>query len=552
MPTLPFDDRATVAPVGGVTPYQRGDFATPEKFGAFEAQGLARMGGAFEQTGDMAARQALALQKDYNETATDAANTAFEGNVRPIVGDFSTLRGEDAMRGRADTLTKIEQLRQSTRESLTNPEQKKLFDYLSRRAQSRYLNEVEFHAAREQKVWMGDTAKGAIVNEVNNSGTYWDDDQRFAESIGNIKIQASKLLRLQGVDPESDAGKAQITHYTSEAWSARIRSVMAQDAGTARQLFDANADYLDAAHRASLDAQLTSHQYTQMVRDDMQSRRAEADARRNMETQQAATLAKLTADTLGGKPPSTGSMAELVRTQQLAPHAAEFVLSLAKRRTAGPDDDNATAVISLHKTLNDSTLSIDDKMAAITAASKGGYIKAATAGALVDRAYNGEMRGDNVVARQALSATLAAVGAPDGMINLSHEEKQRKAQVLVEWGNRVTVGNEDPTQVRDELIERYAPPGTPPATWARPKFGTVTSSADVQAVAQQTRDALAAGRITPSAAAQEGVLLKQYADFYQRLDAARAAATAARKAQPANTSSNKAKLRGVSATQEGG
>lgn len=547
MPQIPFDPLPTVAPAGAPGVFEHVD-TNPEMFGASVAQATRNLGGATEGFASTIHEAAIKQMREYNETAVDQSNTTYESGARDIAGNFRTLRGEDALNARPDTLAQIEQLRQQVRGNLASPEQQRMFDIMSRRSQRAYLDEVTSHALTEGKVWQGDVATGAIANKVNESATYWNDTPRFAQALGDIQVQAGKLAQLKGIDPASDAGKTLITHYTSEAWQARIRSVMATDPDTARALFDANADQLDAAHRATLDAQITQHQYMSMVRDESQQRRDDAQAQRDMQTTQAGNLATLTADTLKGKPINFGAVADLVRTQQLAPHAVEFLMSLQKQRSAGPEDDRADAVIALHTLLHDPSASVDDKTKAIGDAVHHGAIKAATAGTLVDQAYQSDSRSESSTERDAKSAVLAAAGVPDGMLNLGNDEKQRKAQVLTEWQNHMLKGD-DPIETRDDMIQRYTPSGVPPATWARPRFGPVASTADVATVAAKTKQALASGQITADQARSEGVLLNQYSGFYQQLESARAAAAAAQAKKP-QSGGAKAKVRGVTRTED--
>lgn len=548
---IPFDPRPTVAPAGASGVFLNVN-PNPNAFGASVAEGIKSVGASLGTAGDQTAQTAMMFQKEYNESATDQANSSYEAKARDLLfgqNGFYTKKGQDAMDAMVPTSQDLEGARQDVRAQLNNPEQQRMYDYMTRRSASRELYQMQAHATTEFRVWQGDTAKGAIENEVNNSATYWNDDQKFAQSIGNIRIQAAKLLQLKGIDPESDTGKAEITHYTSEAWSARVRSVMAQDAGVAREMFDANADQIDAGHRAVLDQQITSHQYMQIARQESQQRSADAQAERQLRSTQAANLAQFTGDVLGGKPVDWGKMADLVRTQQVAPHVPEFLMSLQSRRGAGAETDRADTVIALHKMLNDPTVSVDDRMAAISGAARGRAITATTAGTLVDAAFKRDQKGDNQTARESRASVLAAAGVPDGLINIGHEDAARKAQVEVEWTNRVTNGGEDPIAVRDDMIPRYMPSGIPPSTWPIPKYGPITSSDDAAKVATATKAAFDAGQITAAKYQSEKANIVNYGSFFQRLDASRAAAASVKSQQ--SPSGNKAKLKGVVPAESG-
>jgi hypothetical protein len=283
MPQIPAQTLPTVMPAGAPGVFQRVPEADASAFGALTARGISQVGAAGEHAGNTAADIAIMFQKQYNETATDAANSNFEGSVRDVLfgkDGFYTKKGSDALNAMKPTEEKLESLRQEVHDSLANPEQQRMFDYMSRRSAQRELYQMQGHATTEFKVWQGETAQGSIKNEVDDSATNWNDSKRFAQSLANIKIFADKLSVLKGIDPNSDAGKAAVTHYQGEAWSARIHSVMAHDPSLARQLFDQNSDQIDAAHRAQLDSQIASHEYTWAMRSEVRARRQKAEDQR--------------------------------------------------------------------------------------------------------------------------------------------------------------------------------------------------------------------------------------------------------------------------------
>lgn len=282
MPQLPGQTLPSVAPAGAPGVFQNIN-ADPSSFGALTGRGISEVGGSLKTAGDTSADIAIMFQHKYNETATDEANSAFEGNVRDVLfgeNGFYTKKGRDAMDAMQPTADKLESLRKEVRGNLANPEQQRMFDYMSRRSAQRELYQMQSHATTEFKVWQGETAVGSIKNEIDSSATYWNDSKRFAQSLWNIKLFADKLSLLKGIDPNSDAGKDTVNHYQSEAWTARIHSVMAHDPGLARELFDANADHIDAAHRAQLDQQIASHQWMFDARKEVQARRIDAENQR--------------------------------------------------------------------------------------------------------------------------------------------------------------------------------------------------------------------------------------------------------------------------------
>lgn len=82
-----------------------------------------------------------------------------------------------------------------------------------------------------------------------------------------------------------------------------------------------------------------------------------------------------------------------------------------------------------------------------------------------------------------------------------------------EWHRRITIDREDPTNVLNDMMRKYAHAQTP--TWlATPKFGTIRSYEDYQRVGRATLQAVRSGAMDQATADVQGQLLKQYSLYY--------------------------------------
>ena len=141
------------------------------------------------------------------------------------------------------------------------------------------------HAVSEGNRFALDTNKSALENEVNNSASYWNDSERFGEAMGKIGALVESGARLRGeTDPESI--KAATTQWQSRAWMARIQSMSAQNPHLARELFDQNAENIDATHRAQIDARLTQQQQTFDRAREVEELKRERDIEKQLKKQQ--------------------------------------------------------------------------------------------------------------------------------------------------------------------------------------------------------------------------------------------------------------------------
>jgi hypothetical protein len=242
MPVIPFQNRPEVEPEHASGAFRR-EQATPGDFGAHRAAGLESVGGAGQRAGDVMASNAIAFQRQQNETDVDAANTAFEAKKREVLfepGGFYDKKGKDAYDSMGSTAKSIEDLRAEVRGGMTNPEQQRMFDTISRRSTEMDLRAMSRHAAAQNQEYRVGVAEASIQNAQAESAAYWNDPYRFALSVGNIKIHAENRARLMGrTDPEEI--KADVNHYVGQAWVARIKGTMQHDPIAAEQMFKANA-----------------------------------------------------------------------------------------------------------------------------------------------------------------------------------------------------------------------------------------------------------------------------------------------------------------------
>jgi hypothetical protein len=242
MPVIPFQNRPEVEPEHASGAFRR-EQATPGDFGAHRAAGLESVGGAGQRAGDVMASNAIAFQRQQNETDVDAANTAFEAKKREVLfepGGFYDKKGKDAYDSMGSTAKSIEDLRAEVRGGMTNPEQQRMFDTISRRSTEMDLRAMSRHAAAQNQEYRVGVAEASIQNAQAESAAYWNDPYRFALSVGNIKIHAENRARLMGrTDPEEI--KADVNHYVGQAWVARIKGMMQHDPIAAEQMFKANA-----------------------------------------------------------------------------------------------------------------------------------------------------------------------------------------------------------------------------------------------------------------------------------------------------------------------
>jgi hypothetical protein len=247
-------------PAGPSGDYQRIN-VDPGAFGARSAQALRSVGGATEQVGDVTANAAIRFQQIQNRTDVDAEQNGFSDESRQLLwgpDGMYNKKGKEAFDAMNPTAKAIEDARARHRDALKNPEAQRMFDSQSRREMNFYLDRMSAHASAEYRTYRVGTAKSALTNGMTESGLAWNDPVAFARTLGNVRIQAENLARIEGrTDPEEI--KADVAHYKSQAWIARIKGTANFQPRLAWDMYQANVDQIQGpSDRVTLEHHLKS------------------------------------------------------------------------------------------------------------------------------------------------------------------------------------------------------------------------------------------------------------------------------------------------------
>ncbi len=217
-----------------------------------DAAAGANVAQATEQLGDTLQSHVVAFQGMQNEATAKDADIAFAQSLDDIQfnpqSGYYNLKGKAAVDAYPEMHKKVMDLYQTQRAALGNPDTQKMFDAVATRRAIFAQGDMSRHAATENQSWIKQAGVGRVGQAINESALDPLNDAKFTRSIGTINDEVEQLGHLEGAPPEKIKFDQQ--HYTSEAWTARIKSVMATDPIAAHQMLE-HAD-LDAPHRAAL------------------------------------------------------------------------------------------------------------------------------------------------------------------------------------------------------------------------------------------------------------------------------------------------------------
>ena len=159
-------------------------------------------GNVLDKTGDELFRRAIALQEITNETATNEAISGYETEQGLADGNFTALKGNNAVGQYSKYLDDSKERRNRIRESLANDAQKRGFDLRSMAAQGRSFREASRHMGTEQK--------NAYINSLGADVEAWRrqvqnspfDDELYESAQRGLKAAIEKKNQALGNDPK--------------------------------------------------------------------------------------------------------------------------------------------------------------------------------------------------------------------------------------------------------------------------------------------------------------------------------------------------------------
>lgn len=526
VPTLNAPTVAPSGPAGGLSDYQQAD-VSPQAAGV-------NIGQSEQGLGETVEKHALAYQGLINETnAKDLdikyAQALDDLQFNPQTG-LLNLKGKAASDAYPAVHQQVMTLYQNYRNQLASPEAQQLFDQVAVRRATYAQGDMSRYVAQQNQTYIKDTGLGRIAQAVNESGLYWNDNNRFQRNQATIADEVDQLGQQEGSPPEKIA--ADIRHYQSEAVTARIKSVLAVDANKAQDMLEQAGDALDAPHRAVLQETIQNHQYTQMMRDNASLQREELLAQRNLRLTQQDSFAKLAGPIFAGGQPDVSIIAQAVTNKQITPEMGHFLTTLPTAIGRGQEDP--ALKVQAQMLAGAGVATVDD----IMNMAQQGHFSTPTIGALVKTVQARANKDSDAGERGAFSQlrTAMSVGADEHpLVDLGKDENTKSTQLWAqaqgEWNQRVHVQGEPYTQVLLDLMQKYAASRAQFPIWlAQPRFGAITSHDDIPVVVQAVQNALQTNRISQDQADAQFDLIKQYSDFFD----AKVQADAAQKAIHAN------------------
>lgn len=243
MPTIPFDPRPTVAPLGGDGAFQRID-ARPEAFGAGVAQAGMGLAKSLDQGGNATEKIALDYQAEANKAAGNDAEIAATKTIddtmyHPDTG-FMAKKGKAAVDALPDAIAALDKARADAVATAPNRFVKDMLDPIVTRTVRGAIRTMNAHAMTEQRSWMLESNERLADTAIDSMSLTYNDDYKFGDTIGTLKSAAGTIAQLKGEDENGQRAIAQ--KLIDKAYTARYDAWVMNDPAGAMASFLANKE----------------------------------------------------------------------------------------------------------------------------------------------------------------------------------------------------------------------------------------------------------------------------------------------------------------------
>lgn len=221
MPQVPYSPVPQVAPTEQGAPNVA--INTPlAAFGGETAAAVSHLGTALEGSGNELFARAVALKQLANETEAKEADAKYMIGAGELHAQFSALQGQDAVKAYPKYAQDLQDLRQKTRDSLSNDMARRMYDSSSLSTMGRSIFNGAGHAASQNKAWTINTQKAQIDLDAKTVEDNPGDESLFADKLQRVQAGARHLSALQGLGQDSPQEKDLVLKATSKLWAQRI------------------------------------------------------------------------------------------------------------------------------------------------------------------------------------------------------------------------------------------------------------------------------------------------------------------------------------------
>lgn len=218
---------------------------SPDMFGAARARAIGEAAQSFDRVWAVGTRIVVQQQELQNETQATEQATEYTRRANEAYGQYSQLRGQNAVNGYEGFLDQLRTIREETMGTATNPAMRRMLNArVSNYETGIMAGGARYHGQQVQEAAL-QAQQGAAANARDNAVLFRNDEARVNQEVAAAEEAAREEGRLRGWDGGTIA--ARINERRGEVLGAAIRGLIDDDPIRAQELYNRNRERMDAA-----------------------------------------------------------------------------------------------------------------------------------------------------------------------------------------------------------------------------------------------------------------------------------------------------------------
>ncbi len=217
---------------------------SPDMFGAARWRAIGEMSQAADRVWAVGTRIVVEEQNLQNETQATEQATEYTRRANEAYGQFSQLRGQNAVNGYEGFLDSLRTIREETMGNATNPAMRRMLQArVSNYETGIMAGGARYHGQQVQEAAL-QAQRGAVAGAVNNAVLFRNDEARVNQEVATAEAAVREEARLQGWDGGTTA--ARLAERRGEVIGAQVRALLDDDPIRAQEVYNRNRERLDA------------------------------------------------------------------------------------------------------------------------------------------------------------------------------------------------------------------------------------------------------------------------------------------------------------------
>jgi len=218
---------------------------SPDMFGAARWRAIGEMSQAADRVWAVGTRIVVQEQELQNETLSTERATEYTRRANEAYGQYSQLRGQNAVNGYEGFLDQLRTIREETMGGATNPSMRRMLNARVSNYETGILaGGARYHGQQVQEAAL-QAQRGAQAEAANNAVLFRNDEARVNQEVSTSDASVAEMGRLNGWD----GGTIRVAQAEARGrvLGNAIRAMIDDDPIRAQELYNRNRERMDGA-----------------------------------------------------------------------------------------------------------------------------------------------------------------------------------------------------------------------------------------------------------------------------------------------------------------